>query len=105
MAELTVPEDVHTLATRLVALDRLTVALARGAMPQEVKVRRAASGAGGSAETATRVAAVAERLVTVPDLFCTFCHSLGIDARKENDTPVGRPIKIVDGGAPVLELF
>jgi hypothetical protein len=47
MAELTVPEDVHTLATRLVALDRLTVALARGAMSQEVEVSRAARRAWG----------------------------------------------------------
>ena len=49
--------------------------------------------------------AVTERPVTIPDLLRTFCHSLGIDANKENDTPIGRPVKIVDGGAPVLELF
>ncbi len=49
--------------------------------------------------------AVTERPVTVPDLFSTFCHSLGVDPAKENDTPVGRPIKIVDGGSPVKELF
>jgi hypothetical protein len=48
---------------------------------------------------------VTERPVTVPDLFRTFCHSLGIDADKDNDTPIGRPVKIVDGGAPVRELF
>jgi arylsulfatase A-like enzyme len=48
---------------------------------------------------------VTDRPVTVPDLFCTFCHALGIDPRLENETPVGRPIKIVDGGRPVLELF
>jgi hypothetical protein len=49
--------------------------------------------------------AVTQRPVTIPDLFRTFCHSLGIDADKENETPVGRPVKIVDGGAPVRELF
>jgi hypothetical protein len=43
--------------------------------------------------------------VTVPDLFCTFCKILGIDPLTENETPLGRPIKVVDGGAPVLELF
>jgi hypothetical protein len=48
---------------------------------------------------------VTDRPVTVPDLFCTFCHALGIDPRVENVTPIGRPIKIVDGGAPVQELF
>ena len=33
------------------------------------------------------------------------CQSLGINPRKENLTPIGRPIRIVDGGAPVRELF
>jgi hypothetical protein len=48
---------------------------------------------------------VADRPVTVADLFCTFCQALDIDPRIENETPVGRPIKIVDGGSPVKELF
>jgi hypothetical protein len=48
---------------------------------------------------------VIRRPVGVADLFCTFCHALGIDPRKENITPIGRPIKIVDGGAHVRELF
>ena len=48
---------------------------------------------------------VTERPVTVVDLFCTFCHSLGIDPTRENDTPIGRPVRIVDGGAAVRELF
>jgi hypothetical protein len=46
-----------------------------------------------------------ERPVKVADLFRTFCHSLGIEASKENETAIGRPIKIVDGGEPVKELF
>ena len=46
-----------------------------------------------------------ERPVGVTDLFCTFCQALKINPRKENMSPVGRPIKIVDGGAPVKELF
>jgi hypothetical protein len=48
---------------------------------------------------------IANRPVIVPDLFCTICHSLGIDPRKENQTPIGRPIRIVDGGQHVRELF
>jgi uncharacterized protein (DUF1501 family) len=48
---------------------------------------------------------VAERPVTVPDLFCTFCQALKINPRKENISSLGRPIKIVDGGEPVKELF
>jgi uncharacterized protein (DUF1501 family) len=49
--------------------------------------------------------AVAERPVTVPDLFCTFCRGLGIDPRKENQSNVGRPIPIVEGGKEVVEVF
>jgi hypothetical protein len=48
---------------------------------------------------------VVERPVAVADLFCTFCHALKIDSRKENLATLGRPIKIVDGGNPVKELF
>jgi hypothetical protein len=48
---------------------------------------------------------VTDRPVAVADLFCTFCQALGINPRKENRTPQGRPIKIVDGGKPVKELF
>jgi uncharacterized protein (DUF1501 family) len=48
---------------------------------------------------------ITQRPVTVADLFCTFCHSLGINPRRENITPIGRPIRIVDGGQPVRELF
>jgi hypothetical protein len=48
---------------------------------------------------------VADRPVSVNDLLATFCHALGIDHRRENMTPVGRPIKLVDGGSPVAELF
>jgi hypothetical protein len=49
--------------------------------------------------------AVAERPVTVPDLFCTFCQLLGIDPRKENQSNVGRPIPIVEGGQVVREVI
>ncbi|MBI2807400.1 MAG: DUF1501 domain-containing protein [Planctomycetes bacterium] len=48
---------------------------------------------------------ITNRPVGVADLFCTVCHSLGIDPRKENQTPIGRPIRIVDGGNHVRELF
>jgi hypothetical protein len=48
---------------------------------------------------------VKDRPVNVADLFCTFCHALKIDPRKEFLSPLGRPIKIVDGGEPVRELF
>jgi hypothetical protein len=48
---------------------------------------------------------VEDRPVTVPDLFQSFCQSLKIDPAKENMSSIGRPIKIVDGGQSVKELF
>ena len=48
---------------------------------------------------------VVERAVTVPDLFCTFCEALKIDPRKENQSNVGRPLKIVEFGKSVEEVF
>jgi hypothetical protein len=48
---------------------------------------------------------VKDRPVTVPDLLASICHSLKVDPTKEAMTPVGRPIKVVDGGKPVRELF
>lgn len=50
--------------------------------------------------------AVTERPVSVADLYATFCAGLGIDHHKENISPEGRPIPIVDrGGKPVKELI
>ncbi len=46
-----------------------------------------------------------DRPVGVADLFCTFCHALKINPRKENLTPESRPLKIVDGGKAINELF
>jgi hypothetical protein len=48
---------------------------------------------------------IMRRPVQVADLFCTFCQALHIDPRKENTTPIGRPIRLVDGGQAVRELF
>ena len=49
--------------------------------------------------------AVKDRPVSVVDLMASFCKSLQIDPKKENISPQGRPIKIVDGGQPIKELF
>ena len=46
-----------------------------------------------------------DRPVGVTDLFRTVCHGLAIDADKENMSSIGRPIKIVDGGEVVKEVF
>jgi Protein of unknown function (DUF1501) len=48
---------------------------------------------------------VKDRPVTIPDLFCTVCKSLEVNPRIESISPLGRPLKIVDGGKPVGELF
>jgi len=49
--------------------------------------------------------AVKDRPVSVNDLLRTACHSLSIDADKQNMSSIGRPIKIVDGGEVVKEAF
>ena len=48
---------------------------------------------------------VIKRPVEPKDLFCSFCHSLKLDPRTETMSPVGRPIKIVEGGTRIDELF
>lgn len=48
---------------------------------------------------------VKDRPVKVPDLFATVYQQLGVNWKKVNKTPQGRPIKIVDGGSPVQELI
>ncbi len=48
---------------------------------------------------------VKDRPVAVNDLLRSFCHALKIDPTRENLSPQGRPIKIVDGGKVVQELF
>jgi Protein of unknown function (DUF1501) len=48
---------------------------------------------------------VKDHPVTVPDLLASLCHALKVDPTKETMTPIGRPIKIVDGGKPVQALF
>ena len=48
---------------------------------------------------------VVQRPVTVSDLFCTFCKALGINPRREHQSNVGRPLKIVERGSAVEELF
>jgi len=39
------------------------------------------------------------------DLHATMFHLLGVDYRKEHQTPMGRPIKIVDQGTPITGLM
>ena len=46
-----------------------------------------------------------DRPVQVADIHATLCHALGIDHEKEVMTPLQRPMKLVDGGEPVTEMF
>jgi hypothetical protein len=48
---------------------------------------------------------VKDHPVLVPDLLASLCHSLKVDPAKEMMSPIGRPIKIVDGGKHVPALF
>jgi hypothetical protein len=48
---------------------------------------------------------VVDRPVSVSDMLRTVCHSLKIDADKENMSNIGRPIRVVDGGETVKEAF
>jgi uncharacterized protein (DUF1501 family) len=48
---------------------------------------------------------VVQRPVSVPDLFQSFCKALKLNPATELVTPQGRPVKIVDEGKPVSELF
>jgi hypothetical protein len=56
--------------------------------------------------TDKKAATVEERPVSVADFMATVCRILGIDHRKEYDTPGGRPMPLVaKGGRPVEEVL
>jgi hypothetical protein len=48
---------------------------------------------------------VVDRPVSVPDLFQTYCRSLELDPESESISSLGRPIKVVEEGKAVEELF
>jgi uncharacterized protein (DUF1501 family) len=63
---------------------------------------------GGQAigKTSADAMEVADRPVAVADLYATICTALGVDAAKENISPEGRPIPLVDrGGSAIQELI
>jgi hypothetical protein len=43
--------------------------------------------------------------VGVPDLFASLCFALGIDGNEENYSRSGRPIRVVNDGSVIEELF
>jgi hypothetical protein len=51
-------------------------------------------------------ATVVDRPISVLDFMASVCTILGINPNKQNNTPIGRPIRIVDKGAkPISELL
>ncbi len=48
---------------------------------------------------------VKERPVSIGDLMATVYSCVGVDVKKEIYSPLGRPLKFVDNGAPIKELL
>lgn len=48
---------------------------------------------------------VVDKPISVQDLFCTLYHALGINPRQENQSNVGRPLPLVEGGQVVRDVF
>ena len=48
---------------------------------------------------------VADRPVSIPDLFHSFCRAMELDPESENISSLGRPIKVVEEGRSIDELF
>ena len=46
---------------------------------------------------------VSDRPISTADLLATVCGALGVDAQKQNMSNVGRPIRLVDPEATVVE--
>jgi hypothetical protein len=89
-------------------MPRINLTAGRDHFPSAFNVALAGGGIRGGqviGSTDRLGSAVADRPVTVPDLFCSFCHALGINPRRENQSNVGRPLRIVEGGQTVRELF
>ena len=57
---------------------------------------------GSTSEDGTKVVS---GTVRVPDLFASLCFALGIDVDEENYSRSGRPIRVVDDGTVIEELF
>ena len=87
---------------------RVNARAGRDHYPRAFNVALAGAGvAGGQVIGATDAGgeAVTDQPVTVPDLFRTFCRALNLDPDHENMSPIGRPIKIVEKGQAVQEVF
>lgn len=105
----------HLLDTTLVAwmgefgrTPRINPRGGRDHYPRAFSVALAGAGVLGGqviGQTSADGMEVANQPVTVPDLLRTICHTLGVDADRENNSPAGRPIKVVDGGRVVTQVL
>jgi hypothetical protein len=89
-------------------MPRINLTAGRDHYPHAFNLALAGAGVRGGRVVGTTDAKgveVSERPVTVEDLFCTFCRVLSINPRTEYESNVGRPLKIVEHGAAVQELF
>lgn len=80
----------------------------RDHFPRAFNVALAGGGVRGGqviGQTSPDGSEVVDRPVTVPDLMATLCRSMGVDGNYETMTAIGRPMKIVDGGEAIGELF
>jgi len=48
---------------------------------------------------------IVDRPFVVEDMFQTMCHAMKIDPETQMVTPIGRPLKIVDGGKVIRDIF
>ena len=73
--------------------------------PREAETEAPEDGDQAVAERADEDGAqVRDRPVTVPDLYRTVAHLMGIDGDKSRTSPAGRPIKSVDAGNLISEI-
>jgi hypothetical protein len=89
-------------------MPRINLTAGRDHYPQVFDAVLAGCGIQGGrviGKTDARGVEIVERPIGVQDLFCTFCQALGLDPRTESQSNVGRPIKIVEHGTAVRELF
>lgn len=87
---------------------KINATAGRDHFPRAFNVALAGGGVQGGqviGKTSPDGSEVVDRPVTVPDLMATLCRSMKIDGDYETMTAIGRPMKIVDGGKAVDELF
>ena len=87
---------------------RINAKAGRDHYPKAFNVALAGAGVRGGqviGETDAGGAAITDHPVSVEDLFQSIYTGLKIDPDTENISPIGRPVKLVDGGEPVAQLF